>query len=68
MKVKLRNELVRLGIENFDNSVCGEYVSPQNWDDLISRSDVYTIDTRNTYEINFGKFKKCNKSSNEMFS
>ena len=67
MKVKLRNELVRLGIENFDNSVCGEYVSPQNWDDLISRSDVYTIDTRNAYEINFGKFKNAINPQTKCF-
>ncbi|GAT77034.1 rhodanese domain-containing protein [Ehrlichia ruminantium] len=57
MKVKLRKELVCLGIEDFDNSVGGEYIDPENWDNFISRSDVYTIDTRNSYEINFGKFK-----------
>ena len=59
MKVKLRKELVCLGIEDFDNSICGEYVNPQDWDNLISRPDVYTIDTRNAYEINFGKFKNA---------
>ncbi|ABD44543.1 rhodanese-like domain protein [Ehrlichia chaffeensis str. Heartland] len=67
MKVKLRKELVCLGIEDFDNSVCGEYVSPQDWDDLISRSDVYTIDTRNTYEINFGKFKNAINPQTKCF-
>ncbi|QGR02288.1 hypothetical protein EDL79_01150 [Ehrlichia ruminantium] len=59
MKVKLRKELVCLGIEDFDNTICGEYINPEDWDDFISRSDVYTIDTRNGYEINFGKFKNA---------
>ena len=67
MKVKLRKELVCLGIEDFDNSVSGEYVDPQDWDDLISRSDVYTIDTRNVYEINFGKFKNSINPKTDCF-
>ncbi|AHC39036.1 oxygen-dependent tRNA uridine(34) hydroxylase TrhO [Ehrlichia muris] len=67
MKVKLRKELVCLGIEDLDNSVCGEYVISQDWDDLISRPNVYTIDTRNTYEINFGKFKNAINPQTKCF-
>ena len=67
MKVKLRKELVCFGIEDLDNSVCGEYVISQDWDDLISRPNVYTIDTRNTYEINFGKFKNAINPQTKCF-
>ncbi|KJV63304.1 MULTISPECIES: oxygen-dependent tRNA uridine(34) hydroxylase TrhO [Ehrlichia] len=67
MKVKLRKELVCFGIEDLGNSVCGEYVVSQDWDDLISRPNVYTIDTRNTYEINFGKFKNAINPQTKCF-
>lgn len=35
----------------------GTYVAPSDWNALISRSDVVTIDTRNDYEVMIGAFK-----------
>ncbi len=58
MKVRLKKEIVSLGIEGVDpNRVVGEYVQPGQWNDLISREDVRLIDTRNHYEHNLGTFK-----------
>jgi len=58
MKVRLKKEIVSLGVEGVDpNRVVGEYVSPQSWNELISRDDVRLIDTRNHYEHNLGTFK-----------
>ena len=58
MKVRLKKEIVSLGVEGVDpNRVVGEYISPQCWNELISRDDVRLIDTRNHYEHNLGTFK-----------
>jgi UPF0176 protein len=55
-KVKVKRELISLG-EKADPSVCvGEYVEPQAWNALITRTDVITIDTRNDYEFELGHF------------
>ena len=34
----------------------GTYVAPDDWNDLIERDDVVTIDTRNDYEVEIGTF------------
>ena len=57
MKVRLKSEIVRLGIEGFDCSSRGTYVDPSEWDDFVSKPNVYVIDTRNEYEVEFGRFK-----------
>jgi UPF0176 protein len=58
MKVRLKKEIVSLGVEGVDPSrAVGEYVSPQCWNALISRDDVRLVDTRNHYEHNLGTFK-----------
>jgi len=58
MKVRLKKEIVSLGVEGVDpNRVVGEYVSPQDWNELITRDDVRLVDTRNHYEYHLGTFK-----------
>lgn len=57
MKVRLKKEIVNLGIDELDLSLKGEYIEPENWDDLISQPDVLLVDTRNIYEVKLGKFK-----------
>jgi UPF0176 protein len=58
MKVRLKKEIVSLGIEGVNpNRAVGEYVPPQEWNTLISREDVRLVDTRNHYEHNLGSFK-----------
>jgi UPF0176 protein len=57
MKVRLKQEIVRLAVDNIDpNEIVGEYVKPEDWNDLISEPDVVVIDTRNDYEFAFGTF------------
>lgn len=57
-KVKLKKEIVTLGIEGIDpRHVVGTYVQPKDWNALISDPDVMLIDTRNHYEIEIGTFK-----------
>ena len=55
-KVKVKRELISLG-EEANPAVCvGEYVMPKDWNALISRADVITVDTRNAYEFEMGHF------------
>lgn len=54
-KVKLRAEIVTLGVEL--QAGVGEYVEPEAWNDLIQDPDVVVIDTRNVYETHAGQFK-----------
>ncbi len=57
MKVKLKREIVTMGVENIDpNRVVGTYVAPRDWNALISADDVTVIDTRNDYEVAIGSF------------
>jgi UPF0176 protein len=57
MKVRLKNEIVTLGVEGVDPiRVCGEHVKPEDWNELISRDDVRLVDTRNDYEYELGTF------------
>ncbi len=58
MKVKLKKEIVTMGVENIDpNKIVGTYVAPQDWNALISDPDTIVIDTRNDYETAIGIFK-----------
>lgn len=58
MKVRLKREIVTMGIEGVDpNQSVGTYVSPQDWNALISDPEVVVIDTRNAYEVDIGTFK-----------
>ncbi|MEM7070116.1 MAG: rhodanese-related sulfurtransferase [Pseudomonadota bacterium] len=58
MKVRLKKEIVTLGVEGISpiNQV-GEYVKPEDWNDLIQDPDVVLIDTRNDYEVSIGTFQ-----------
>jgi UPF0176 protein len=58
MKVKLKKEIVTMGVENIDpTKVVGTYVAPKDWNALISDPDTIVIDTRNDYETAIGLFK-----------
>jgi UPF0176 protein len=57
LKVKLRNEIVTLGVDTIDPaSKTGKRVTSENWNALISDPDVLIIDTRNDYETGIGTF------------
>ncbi len=58
MKVKLKKEIVTLGIAGVDPNVCvGTYVQPKDWNAIISDPEVLVLDTRNDYEYEIGTFK-----------
>jgi UPF0176 protein len=58
MKVKLKKEIVTLGVDGIDPNVeVGSYVEPRDWNALISDPEVLLIDTRNDYEVELGTFE-----------
>lgn len=60
MKVKLKKEIVPLGVSTVDpNELVGTYVSPEDWNELISDPEVIIVDTRNDYEVDIGTFKNA---------
>ena len=56
-KVKVKKEIISLGVDVSPQRVVGTYVEPREWNSLISDPEVITIDTRNEYEVHLGKFK-----------
>jgi UPF0176 protein len=67
-KVKLKKEIVTLGVENIDpRKTVGTYVAPKDWNDLISDREVTVIDTRNDYEIEIGTFKNAINPKTDSF-
>src|SRR5690554_3486445 len=67
-KVKLKTEIVTMGVEDIDpNHVVGTYVSPNEWNALISDPDVLVIDTRNDYEYQIGTFERALNPETQSF-
>ena len=67
-KVKLKKEIVTMGIEGVDpKDVVGSYVKPKDWDALIKDPDVVLVDTRNDYEVQIGTFKNAINPETDSF-
>jgi UPF0176 protein len=59
-RVKLKQEIVTLGMPDIDPTrVVGTYVSPSEWNALISDPNVLVVDTRNDYEVRIGTFRNA---------
>ena len=60
LKIKLKKEIVTIGDKSINpNHIVGDYVNPENWNNLISDKDTILIDTRNDYEYSIGTFKNA---------
>ncbi len=68
MKVRMKKEIVTLGVEGIDPSQqAGTYVKPEDWNDLIAQDDVIVVDTRNDYEVAIGTFKGAENPETTSF-
>lgn len=68
MKVRLKKEIVSLGVPGIDPlHEVGEYVPPREWNALIGREDVRVIDTRNDYEVHLGSFQGAEDPGTRSF-
>jgi len=55
--VRLKREIVTLGVpEANPNTLAGQYVKPEDWNQLIRDPNVVVVDTRNDYEVAIGSF------------
>ena len=69
MKVRLKKEIVTLGVEGIDpKREVGTYVQPEDWNALISDPDTVLIDTRNDYEVAIGTFEGAVDPRTKSFS
>ena len=69
MKVRLKKEIVTLGIPGIDPSRdVGRYVDALEWNALISDPATIVIDTRNDYEVKIGTFKGALDPGTRSFS
>ena len=58
LKVKFKKELVPMGVSGIrPQSLSGERVPPERWNELVSRPGVLLVDTRNDYENRVGTFR-----------
>lgn len=68
MKVRLKKEIVTLGLPEIEpNEQVGTYVSPEEWNELISDPEVTVIDTRNDYEVTVGTFRGAQNPKTASF-
>jgi UPF0176 protein len=68
MKVRLKKEIVALGVEGVSpTKKVGQYVKPEDWNELISDPDTIIIDTRNDYEVDIGTFKNAINPKTKTF-
>lgn len=56
-RVKLKREIVTMGVADLDPANGGTYVDPRDWNALIADPDVTLVDTRNAYESAIGSFE-----------
>lgn len=68
LKVRLKKEIVTLGVKGIDPaSAVGEYIAPEDWNELISQPDVRLVDTRNDYEVGLGTFNGAENPETQSF-
>lgn len=57
-KVRLKKEIITMRApEANPHELVGDYVAPEDWNDLLEDDDVIVLDTRNDYEVEMGSFK-----------
>ncbi len=68
MKVKIKKQIITFGAFEVDpTDKVGTYVTPQQWNELISDPEVTVVDTRNEYEVKIGSFKGAQNPEIESF-
>ena len=68
MKVRLKKEIVTFRQPVDPTARVGTYVTPQNWNSIVSDPDVLVIDTRNEEEVSLGTFANAVDPGTESFT
>ncbi len=56
LKIKIKSEIVTMGISNLNLNKRGTYVNAFEWNKLLNDKNTLVIDTRNDYEVSLGGF------------
>ena len=56
LKIKIKSEIVTMGISDLNLSKRGTYVNAFEWNKLLNDKNTLVIDTRNDYEVSLGSF------------
>lgn len=68
MKVRLKKEIVTLGVEGINpRKKVGTYVPPSAWNELIQQEGIVLVDARNEYEYTVGTFKGAENPVTKSF-
>ena len=68
MKVRLKKEIVALGVKGISpTKKVGQYIKPEEWNQLLQDPEVVVIDTRNDYEFDIGTFKNAVNPKRKRF-
>lgn len=72
-KIMIKDEIVKLGLANHSRNIqpsikTGQYIAPENWNDLLAQQDLILIDTRNDFEVALGTFPGAINPKTEKFS
>ena len=58
LKIKIKEEIVSMGLKDIDPTIqAGQYIVPEEWNNLINDNNTVLIDTRNNYEYSIGSFE-----------
>ena len=58
LKIKIKEEIVSMGLKDIDPTTqAGQYILPDEWNNLLNNKDTVLIDTRNNYEYSIGSFE-----------
>jgi len=68
MKVRLKKEIVALGVKGISPiKKVGQYIKPEDWNQLLQDPEIVLIDTRNDYEFDIGTFKNAVNPKTKTF-
>ena len=68
LKIRIKPEIVTLKKPVDVQAQVGTYVSPAEWNAMITDPNVRVVDTRNQFEVDLGKFKGAADPQTERFS
>jgi len=57
LKVRIKKEIISLGLAMSPGALVGKHVEPQVWNDLLNDPEVLVLDVRNDYEVGIGTFE-----------
>lgn len=69
LRVRLKKEIVSLKQSECNpTKMVGHYVSPKDWNDVISQDDIILLDVRNDFEVKVGSFNNAINPETTSFS